>query len=131
MWIVWDDEQGLVCTTGDYEEALKVYERCKESAKEYARSNGEFTGEEDIILAKVDKRFHSYDTLKPVIKEDENGETIETDDTYWDWDEITSEKNGFKCEECGIEFEVKVSKDVVIDEPICPVCSSDNVRDLE
>jgi hypothetical protein len=87
MWIVWDNEYGLMCMTVDRNEALREYERCKESARDYVDSNGEFDSNESVILAKVEKHFYSYDTGRLVIVEDEDGKETETKDTYWDWKE--------------------------------------------
>ena len=87
MWIVYDNEEGLLGIYDKYEEALSDYEKCKDSQIDYVRGEGEFTAEERVILAEVKKHFYGYETDKKVIGCDENGEEFETADNYWDWKE--------------------------------------------
>lgn len=88
MWMVWDDENGLIGIFEKYEKALTEYEKCKEFCKDYLYQNGEFSGDERVVLAKLEKQFHSFDTGKPTMKEDDKGNEKPTGDTYWDWKEI-------------------------------------------
>lgn len=75
-WIVHDYEEGLVMITDDHEEAEREYELYKEETTDYVRNKGEFSGDERVILARIEKDFHSFDTGEPV-----EGESKET---YWD-----------------------------------------------
>jgi hypothetical protein len=84
MWIVYDWSEGLCGIFETKEEAEKEYEALKESNRTQC---DEFYGEEEVILAKVEKRFYGYDTKKPVWVEDEHGNEIESADTYWGWKE--------------------------------------------
>lgn len=87
MWMVYDNEEGLVCVIDNYAEALKKYERCKRVQEDYVRRENEFSCNERVILAKIEKDFYSYDTKKPVIVENEEGNKYPTKDTYWDFKE--------------------------------------------
>jgi hypothetical protein len=87
MWVVYDSMEGLVCVTDDYNKALEEYEHYKESYKDYVRDNGEYSGDEQVILAEVKKNFFSYDTKEPVIEYDDDGNEVDTGDTYWNWKE--------------------------------------------
>lgn len=87
MWMVYDNEEGLVGVFSEYKNALKHYEKCKATAEDWVRGEGEFSSEETIILAKVEKYLYSYDTKEPVMKEDEEGIEHPTKDTYWGWKE--------------------------------------------
>ncbi|AMQ66640.1 hypothetical protein BH753_gp158 [Bacillus phage Shbh1] len=89
-WIVWDNVDGLVVKTDDYQEALTEYNKCVKWAREVVDCNDGFEKNENIVLAKVEKHFFSYDTGNPVIDYDENGEEFEVlDSTYWSWKEIS------------------------------------------
>jgi hypothetical protein len=66
---------------------MKEYEKCKERQEEWLYQNGEFSGDERVILAEVKKHFYSDDTGKPVIKEDDSGNEVLTGDTYWEFKE--------------------------------------------
>lgn len=59
QWIVYDNEEGLVLLINDYEEALAKYEKCKKDCKDNVSNNGEFSSNETVVLAKVDKFFYS------------------------------------------------------------------------
>lgn len=85
MWMVWSHDEGLVITTDNREQAELEYEKSKQWYKN--SFDGEFYTDEHVILAKVEKQFYSADTGKPIIEEDENGEEIESTDTYWEWRE--------------------------------------------
>lgn len=87
MWIVYDNEEGLLGIYDNYDEALNDYEKCKASQKDYVQGEGEFTTDETVILAKVEKHFYGYETDKKFLDYDENGEEFETDDNLWDWKE--------------------------------------------
>jgi hypothetical protein len=87
MWMVYDSNEGLVCVTEDYNEALKEYEDYKENHKNYVAKYGEYEGDERVILAEVKKNFFCYDTKKPVVEFDDDDNEIDTGDTYWDWKE--------------------------------------------
>ena len=58
-WIVWDNENGDEIITDNYEEALEVYEKCKDFQESLMLDNGEFTTEERVILAEIKKDFYS------------------------------------------------------------------------
>ena len=58
-WIVWDYDGGLQIITNNYDEALKVYESCKQNCINYVSKQREFDGDENIILAEIDKNFYS------------------------------------------------------------------------
>lgn len=77
MWIVYDWSDGLVGIFNDYEKAEKEYQEYKKHNKEQV--DGEFNGDEEVIIAKIDKRFYVYDTKRPVPTSPEN--------TYWEWKE--------------------------------------------
>ena len=77
MWIVYDWSDGLIGIFNDYEKAEKEYEEYKKHNKEQV--DGEFDGGEEVILAKIDKRFYVYDTKKPV--------PSSTGNTFWKWKE--------------------------------------------
>lgn len=77
MWIVYDWSDGLVGIFNDYEKAEKEYQEYKKHNKEQV--DGEFEGDEEVILARIDKRFYVYDTKIPVPSSAEN--------TYWEWKE--------------------------------------------
>lgn len=85
MWLVWSYDDGVTMITVDKDKAIKEYEELKQS---YIDSfDGEFNGDEHVILAKVEKRFYCADTGEPMIDYDDNGNEFETGDTYWDWRE--------------------------------------------
>jgi hypothetical protein len=77
MWLVYDSEEKLYIVTDDYEEAKSEYERLKESWKDYVSKYGEFSGDERVILAKIEKDFYPYETHKKTPE----------GDNYWDWKE--------------------------------------------
>ena len=80
MWIVCSNEDGIYLVTDDYEEALEAYEKLKGEAEQYVNSNGYFECDEDVILAKIDKRFFAYETENKVEDKYEN---------YWDFKEFS------------------------------------------
>ncbi len=84
-WIVYDWSDGLVCIVDSYEKAEKEYQTYKKHNQTY--SDGEFDGDEEVIIAKIDKRFYARDTNEPVMKEDENGKEVPSSDNYWEWKE--------------------------------------------
>jgi hypothetical protein len=85
MWIVYDWSDGLIGVFKTYEEAKKEYDQYKDINE--GSYDGEFYGDEEVILAKVYKRFYAHDTKKPIILEDSNGEKYDSGDTYWAWKE--------------------------------------------
>ncbi len=85
MWIVYSDIDGMSLMTDDKEKALKEYEELKRHYKD--SFDGEFSTDEQVVLAKVERNFYSADTGERVVEEDENGEEYLTKDTYWDWKE--------------------------------------------
>lgn len=76
MWMVHDYEEGVVLITDDYEKALEEYNKYVESAKDCVQENGEFEGEETVILAKIDRQTYAT----PV---EQGTATFE----QWDWKE--------------------------------------------
>lgn len=77
MWLVYDSDEGLVIVTDDYEEALAEYNELKKAWKDYVSKRDEFNGDERVILARIEKDFHSYET----------DEKAPEGDNYWDWEE--------------------------------------------
>lgn len=75
MWLVYDSEEGVVVITDSYEEALTVYESYKEELRNFVDNEGEFTGEERVSLARIERDFYSYETQTKI---PEGG-------YYWDW----------------------------------------------
>ncbi|MGY6314165.1 hypothetical protein ACXC7F_27340 [Bacillus cereus] len=59
MWMVHDYEEGVVLITDDYGEALEEYNKLVESAKDCVQNNGEFDGEERVVLAKVERQIYA------------------------------------------------------------------------
>ncbi|MFA4132551.1 MULTISPECIES: hypothetical protein [unclassified Brevibacillus] len=88
MCIVYSNDEGLDGIYTDYEEALKAYEGAKSDLERYVRENGEFSTDELVVIARIDKQFFSIDTFKPVMKEDEQGNEVDTGDTYWNFKEL-------------------------------------------
>lgn len=87
MWIVYTHDEGLDGIYDSYEEALRSYESHKEAIKDYVQSDGEFSTDELVVLAKVEKHLYSADTFNPVTKEDADGNEVATGDTYWEFKE--------------------------------------------
>lgn len=87
MWMVYENEEGLVCVTDNYDEALTTYKRCKENQEDWVRGEGEFSTDETVILAKVERYLYSVDSGKIVMEEDEEGNESPTKDTYWEFKE--------------------------------------------
>jgi hypothetical protein len=87
MWMVWCHDDGLVIITENKELAEQKYEETKKWYKD--SFDGEFTTDEHVVLAKVEKQFYSHDTGEEVFEEDEDGNEVETIDTYWGWNEDT------------------------------------------
>jgi hypothetical protein len=87
MWIVYDNEDGLIGIYEKHEEALQEYEKCKELQKNFVRGEGEFSTDETVILAKVERHLYGYETDKKAVDYDENGDEFETGDNFWDWKE--------------------------------------------
>ncbi len=61
MWMVYTNEEGLVLITDDYDEALNTYNCEKEQCENWASENLEFTGEERVILSKIENHFFYRD----------------------------------------------------------------------
>ncbi len=86
MWIVWSDTDDLCGIFRKEEEALKEYEHQKQWHED--NFDGEFYGDEHVVLAKVKRNFYCHDTKEPVIDYDDDGKEFEKDDeTYWGWKE--------------------------------------------
>lgn len=77
MWIVYDWSEGLIGIFETYKEAEKEYQAYKQHNKD--QIDGEFYGEEEVILAKINKRLYAYDTKKHI--------PLSVEHTYWDWKE--------------------------------------------
>ncbi len=77
MWLVYDSEDRVIAVTDNYEEAEAIYLNSRDLWKNCINSNDEFYGDERVILAKIERDFHSYETDK----ESPAG------DNYWDWKE--------------------------------------------
>ncbi|MGL6184749.1 MAG: hypothetical protein ACRC1T_05155 [Clostridium chrysemydis] len=61
VWMVYTNEEGLILITDDYEEALLTYNCEKEQCENYASENLEFTGDEEVVLSKIENRFFYRD----------------------------------------------------------------------
>ena len=61
MWMVYTNEEGVILITDDYDEAVLTYESEKQQCQDWANENLEFTGDENVILAKVQKQFFYRD----------------------------------------------------------------------
>ncbi|PHG31292.1 hypothetical protein COI60_22715 [Bacillus toyonensis] len=59
MWMVHDYEEGVVLIHDNYDKALEEYNKYVESAKDCVQNNGEFEGEERVILAKVERQTYA------------------------------------------------------------------------
>lgn len=83
VWLVYDNEEGVVYIGTDYNKALDEYEFLKCENTDCVSSDG-FSGDERVILAKIVKDFVSYDTgvqiEEPIDNEFEGA-------TYWDFKE--------------------------------------------
>ncbi|MFB0831404.1 hypothetical protein ACEU2D_17605 [Brevibacillus laterosporus] len=88
MWMVYDHLEGLISITDDEQEAFRDYEKQKENNKKYVQEDGEFQGDERVILALIKKDFFCDDTEKPEVVYDEDDNEVSTGDTYWEWKEI-------------------------------------------
>lgn len=77
LWMVYDNEWGLVCT-GDYATCLKEYKKHAKDAVNYSEPLSEFpiSTEEAVILARVEKH------MRVVEVEDEVYEWKEEDDAF-------------------------------------------------
>lgn len=89
MWIVWDDQDGMMGIFDKYEESLAEYESCKANVRDCVQDDNEFSGDERVVLAKIEKQLYSYDTKNPVMVEGNDGKELPTADTYWDLKEDT------------------------------------------
>lgn len=87
MWIVYNNIDGVYRLFDNRKDAEKEYQEVKEQMKDYVDIDGMFSRKERLVLAKVQKQTYSYDTKEPVMEEDEEGNEIETKDTYWGWKE--------------------------------------------
>ncbi|MEK3699331.1 hypothetical protein NYE33_20375 [Paenibacillus sp. FSL R10-2199] len=74
IWIVYDSEDGLVCS-GNYDECLIEYVLYVEAQKDYVQNEGEFSIDlsERVILARVER------TVYPV--------PVDEDDGGYEWEE--------------------------------------------
>lgn len=93
MYMVYDNEDGLVGVYRTYSEANEAYKKCVEFQHNEFADEGWVTGEERVILAKVYKQLRPHDTKEPVMQEDENGDEIESLETYWELKEDTFRKD--------------------------------------
>lgn len=89
LWMVYDNEEGIVYIGHNKQDAIKTYEDYKQYKKECVENYDDFWGNEQVILAKIVRNFESYDTGIPVISR-ETGE--DTGDTYWDFKETIAEE---------------------------------------
>lgn len=87
MWIVYSNDQGMEGIYADYCDALDAYEKSKSDLERYVREDGEFSTDELVVIAKIEKQFYSFDTFKPVMQEKDDGSEQETGDSYWDFKE--------------------------------------------
>ncbi|WP_026593042.1 hypothetical protein [Bacillus sp. UNC437CL72CviS29] len=78
MWMVHDYEEGIVLITDDYNAAIKEYNKYVKSAKAYVQNDGEFDGEERVVLAKIDRQIYGQSTGRTM-----PGSTWDE----WDWKE--------------------------------------------
>lgn len=75
IWLVWDQQDGLVCVGEEREKAFIEYEEQLEAVKDDVSANGSM-GEENVILARIEKQ--AWVTLNPI---DDHSELIA------DWNE--------------------------------------------
>ena len=87
MWLVWSFDEGLLCVTEDKNEAIRFYEDSKKGYIDGIEDEREIYGSEQVYLAKVENNFHTYDTGEVAYEENEEGEEVPTNDTYWKWKE--------------------------------------------
>lgn len=62
MWLVLDDEEGLIGIYNDKKEAEEVYQEYVSDVLNYVQDEGEFTGCERVILARLTKQSFVFDT---------------------------------------------------------------------
>lgn len=55
IWMVWDQQDGLVCVGEEREKAFIEYEEQLEAVKDDVSANGSM-GEENVILARIEKQ---------------------------------------------------------------------------
>ncbi|MER3123564.1 hypothetical protein [Bacillus altitudinis] len=80
LWIVYEYELGFIGVYEDEDEASLVYEQTKDNLNEDFQINGSIIhGDERVILAKVKKDYHSFDTKEFGLKENDNGIEEKTD----------------------------------------------------
>lgn len=82
MWLVYDDQNGIVGKFDDRKDAEQAYQECVDDVLNHAQDSGSFSQEDNVILAKIEKQSFVVDTKEPVIKEDEHGNKNDTGDTY-------------------------------------------------
>jgi hypothetical protein len=80
MYLVYDSEEKLIMVTNNYDEAKETYEERKELWKDLVSDNGEFYGDERVILAEIKADFFSYET----------DNKAPDGNYYWDWEEKTN-----------------------------------------
>ncbi|MBU8573706.1 hypothetical protein [Bacillus pumilus] len=86
LWLVYEHELGLIGVYEDEDEANAVYEHTKDNLNEDVQINGSIVyGDERVILAKVNKNYHSFNTEEFEMKENDNGN--ESGATLWDFKE--------------------------------------------
>lgn len=69
MYVVFGNEEGVIIVTDDYNEALKEYKKHKEDMEDWYRE-GYLDEDDELILAKIDKRIYAYnDVLSLVLKD--------------------------------------------------------------
>ncbi|PCK15524.1 hypothetical protein CEY02_20645 [Bacillus pumilus] len=90
LWMVYEHELGLIGVYDNEDEANLAYERTKDNLNEDTQINeNEIYGDERVILAKVKKDYHSFDTEELEMKENDNGIEEKSDATLWDFKEDT------------------------------------------
>ncbi len=87
MWIVYDSDRQETEVVDNYEKALAIYKEYIDDNYEYVAGEGEFTLNESVYIAKVEKHYYPYETDEKRVATDENGEEYETDELLWDWKE--------------------------------------------
>ncbi|MBU8607835.1 hypothetical protein [Bacillus pumilus] len=92
LWMVYEHELGLIGVYEDEDEANAVYERTKDNLNEDVQINGSIVyGDERVILAKVKKNYHSFNTEEFEMKDNDNGIEEKTGATLWDFKEDINE----------------------------------------
>ncbi len=87
MWLIYDSDSQVIEEVDNYEKALEIYKEYKDDNYEHVVSEGGFTLNESVYIAKVKKHYYPYETNEKKVKIDEDGKEYEADELLWDWKE--------------------------------------------